>query len=68
MPLIFGVELGYWLLGGAAVTGGYFALKSGADSAGAAAGKGIGDAATIIGIAAGVGIIIYAVHKSGKRA
>ena len=35
-------------------------------SAGTAAGNGIGDAATIVGIAVGVGIIIYAVHVTGK--
>jgi hypothetical protein len=57
-----------WLIGGTVATGAVVYAKSAGDSTGAAAGAGIGDAATIIGIAAGVGIIIYAVHKSGKRA
>ena len=53
------------LLIGAAGVGGVWWFGS---SAGQAAGQGVGDAATIIGIAAGVGIIIYAVHVTGKKA
>lgn len=46
----------------------FFSSKAGT-AAGTAAGQGAGDALVIVGIAAGVGIIIYAVHKSGgKRA
>lgn len=46
---------------------GAWAFSSSAGQAtGQAAGSGIGDAAVIVGIAAGVGIIIYSVHKSGK--
>jgi len=51
----------------AAGVGGVWWFSSSAGQAtGQAAGAGIGDAAVIVGIAAGVGIIIYAVHKSGK--
>ena len=52
----------------AGIGGAWWFGSSAGEAAGTAAGKGIGDAATIIGIAAGVGIIIYAVHRSGKRA
>ena len=52
----------------AGIGGAWWFSSSAGSSAGTAAGSGIGDAAVIVGIAAGVGIIIYAVHKSGKRA
>ena len=61
----------FLLIGGAlAAIGGTWAFSSSAGNAlGTAAGNGIGDAAVIVGIAAGVGILIYTVHKSGgKRA
>jgi len=53
---------------GAAVIGGswWFAADAGT-SFGNQAGSGAKDAITIVGIAAGVGIIIYAIHKSGKK-
>ena len=53
---------------GAVVIGGswWFAADAGT-SFGNQAGSGAKDAITIVGIAAGVGIIIYAIHKSGKK-
>jgi hypothetical protein len=51
----------FWI--GVAVAGGSVAVGVGAYEAGNAAGNGIGTAATILGIAAGVGIVIYAVNK-----
>ncbi len=58
------------LIGGALAAVGTWAFSSSAGNAlGTAAGNGIGDAAVILSIAAGVGILIYTVHKSGgKRA
>lgn len=52
----------------AGIGGTWFFSSRAGTAAGTAAGQGVGDAAVIVGIAAGVGIIIYAVHKSGKRA
>jgi hypothetical protein len=63
MPLIYPALLiagigGVW----------WFSSSSGT-AAGTAAGQGISDAVVIVGIATGVAILIYAVHKSGgKRA
>lgn len=63
MPLLIPI-----VIGAAAIGGTWFFSSSAGTAAGTAAGSGIGDAAVIVGIAAGVGLIIYAVHKSGKRA
>lgn len=47
-----------------AIGGTWFFSSSAGTAAGTEAGKGIADAVTIVGIAAGVGIIIYAIHKT----
>jgi hypothetical protein len=52
----------------AGIGGTWWFSSSAGSAAGTAAGTGIGDAAVIVGIAAGVAIVIYAVHKSGKHA
>jgi hypothetical protein len=62
MPLLIPIAIA-----AAAVGGTWFFSSSAGSAAGTAAGSGIGDAAVILGIAAGVGIIIYAVHKSGRK-
>jgi hypothetical protein len=60
MPLL--LEPIFWV--GVAIAGGAVAVGVGSYEAGNAAGQGIGTAATILGIAAGVGIVIYAMQKT----
>lgn len=56
MPLLIPIAI-------LALAGTYSFSSSAGTSFGTAAGNGIGDAVTIVGIAAGVGIIFYALHK-----
>ena len=51
----------------AGIGGTWFFSSSAGTAAGTAAGKGASDALVIVGIAAGVGIVIYAVHATGKK-
>jgi len=54
------------LIIGSLIGVGMFSSSSGS-SFGQTAGQGASDAIVIVGIAAGVGILIYAVHKSGGK-
>lgn len=54
------------LLGIAGAGAAWWFSDSAGQAAGTAAGTGIGNAAVIVGIAVGVGVVIYAIHVSGK--
>jgi hypothetical protein len=57
----------YPILAIAGVGGVWWFSSSSGSAAGTEAGKGISDAVVIVGIATGVAILIYAVHKSGGK-
>ena len=67
MPVILGIEGGWWLLGSVGAWLGYNAVNNGTTTAGTIAGEGISDAAIIAGIGIGVAVVIVAVHLSGKK-
>jgi hypothetical protein len=61
MPFLLPIFL---FVGGAGLIAGSAAFGS---SMGTEAGKGLNNGLTLIGVATGVGIVIYALHKSGVK-
>jgi len=66
MPLLLGVPIWAWLVGGTVVTVGGISVYEASKTAGQAAGEGISDAAIIIGLAVAASIVVYTLKQPGS--